>query len=409
MSELSGFSHHPFSKKAICLSGIALLFSLMIPLLPGWNFFLSHLLFFLVLFFCFFKTKLTVRDWLCFTIVVSFFLFNMFFSLRHGSDGRFLQDSIKLMLFGVGLFLYVKFFSGETTVFLLSKMLIFFAIFYFYYLIFVNDEPLFSYSGRLFVPLFGSPNVNGVFCGLSLLFLVRFKRFFNKYIFLLLIVFYSSVLVLGFSRAAIIGFIVAFSLLIKGRYFLMFLIFVFILSILALVFNDQYEFIPDWVFSKGDVVTDIQETGGSYRTIVWSVALDRFLGSPLNFLFGEGVSRVISVDLPRFSVNHPHNFYIFIALSYGVLALVVFLIFWLHRFILIISMFSSGGDRFYLAIIVFYSLIFLMDTHVLSSQYLIQHIMFLSLLFRKNMGKPLCSLFMRPTAMTKTRWRNGIA
>ncbi|MEX5354141.1 O-antigen ligase family protein [Pseudomonas juntendi] len=362
-------------------------FLAMVPLMEGWNFFYSHVLFLAFVFFIGFTTGVRRSRWLLgFLFLTILLLINFALALRGGTEGRFVQDSVKLALFFGSLFFVVNFFSNDFCSSMLRKIIILFPFVFIGYFLFVFDGNMFAYSGRLYSPLFGSPNVVGVFCALAIIYLVGYRKDFSILALCSLFCFYLTVLGLGFSRAAIIGLALSLFFIFRFRGALSFL-FVGIIFFVGLVAIDSiYPFIPDWVWQKGDVANDLEETGGSYRTLIWGLALERFASDPITFLFGEGVGRTITVAQYGFYVDHPHNFYIFLLLSYGIIFFLVFIFVWGRVCWRSVNYFMSG-QRFNFSLFLFYSLIFMMDTHVLSSQFFIMHVLFLSLLFRSNYTK----------------------
>lgn len=357
---------------------LSLLITMPVPIKTGWNFFFSHIFFLLfILYFFLNSNKYAIKKLAILTFLVLFLIFNLATSSRYGIEGRFLQDTVKSGILIISIFILATQLDKQRIEKLITNVIFAFIPIFIITTLSYSDD-IFSYSGRLYLPLLGSPNVLGVFCALSILFLLKAQ--ISRSLKLLLLLFYISILVLTFSRAAIIGFLLVlpFSLGLKRSTLL------FILSLTIAVFvasnSSILEQIPSWVISKGNVVQEIRETGGSARTSVWQHSLERFSTNPSNILIGEGAGRRIDIPEYGFFVDHPHNFYIFLSLSYGLPFLLLFLIFWLYH----LSQSIIRKEALKYSLMFFYTAIFLMDTHVLSSQFLVFHILLLAFIFNNR-------------------------
>ena len=366
---------------------LGFLFAVFVPVLDGWYLLWGHVFFIVWVLFRSVTKKITSRALLLFSVVFLLFVINFFLGVFNSEGHRFVQDSLKFFMLVYSVFVISQTCSRDDVVRALRVYCIVFPVYFLVFFLFFKEGDWFSYSGRMYDPLFGSPNVLGVFCSLAIIFLLRFGREMPFFIFLSLIGFYSFVLLMGFSRAAIISLLVALFFLVKRKSSLFFF-FGLILSGFLAVFAVGDLAVPDWVYTKSNIVEDIQSTGGSNRLMIWRMAIEMIVKDPITLFFGGGVGRVITTLGYGGVVDHPHNFYLFVAWGYGFLGFMVFILSWFYAFFMAFKASSRGVDSFSMALFVFYSLAFCMDTHILAGQYFVPHVFFLAMLFlsRNDVG-----------------------
>lgn len=382
------------SFRRLTLTALGASFVMFVPILSGWNFFWGHLVFLIwvagTCFFSILRSKSGALAYLSCTIFLLLFLIS---SLIQNQDLTGFPDTIKIFLLVFSVVVLVYSVERHTLVTVLSSALSVFPFVFLIYFLYLKTDGLFTYSGRLYDPLFGSPNVVGVFCGLALIFLFCFKERFFSLIWLFLVLFYLTVIFLGFSRAAILGVVLVFLWSSRRNIPALFSGFGVAAGIFAILFLFLASDLPGWVLQKANIISDIKETGGSNRLAIWSSVIDSLDHSPIGLIFGEGPGREV-YRLEYATVHHPHNFYLFVIWAYGMIGALIFLILWSAVFFRVflgsrrISKFSSG-------LFIYYSFMFIVDTHLVGGQYLTLHALFFALMLKLDVGsrdeKSLCS------------------
>lgn len=358
----------------------ALFVSFMVPLVPGLHFFVGHIVFLVFLFVYSFREGV---DYKVFVIGASVLLLLAGISILQiiffEVGVRFFNDNVKFF-FLLSLIVICLSMKSIYPIYRLIKHLVaIFPLIFLSYLIVVFDGSAFSYSGRFYVPYFASPNVLGVLCSLCIIYLWFFRSSYPVLLFYLLFFFYFCVLLLGFSRAAIIALFlsVAIAYGVRGLFGAFLLM---VLGMTCFLFLGYLDFLPNSIIEKANVIEDVRETGGSNRIGIWIDSISSQLGSLPELLIGGGPGRVIKILEYGGVVNHPHNFFIFLFWSYGIVFFMVFIVLWILFFIVVLNRNAGGEKRFLVSLFWFYSLIFMMDTHVLASQYIVFHSIFLSIL-----------------------------
>jgi O-antigen ligase len=139
---------------------------------------------------------------------------------------------------------------------------------------------------------------------------------------------------------------------------------------------DTYSF-P--VLYKFDLLTDITEKGGSYRFYVWNEALTQLISEPKAWVLGFGPGKVVTYLFgDNVPVYHPHNTFLFVLHSYGILAFILFVV-----LIMLLLRKVQKNDKIsnhYYPMVWYYIVIFIFDVHLSSSQFLVFHILLLALL-----------------------------
>lgn len=359
---------------------LGFLFAIFVPVLDGWYLMWGHVFFILWVFFSFVAKKITSRALFLFGVVFLLFVINFSVGVLNSEGHRFVQDSLKFFMLVYSVFVISQTCPRLDIVRILRVYCIVFPAYFLIFFLFFKEGDWFSYSGRMYDPLFGSPNVLGVFCSLAIIFLLRFRREMPFLLFLSLVGFYSIVLLMGFSRAAIISLLFALFFLVKRKLGLLFFLGL-ILSGFLVFFAVGDLAVPDWVYTKSNIVEDVQATGGSNRLMIWRMVVEMIVNDPIALFFGGGVGRVITTLEYGGVVDHPHNFYLFVVWGYGFFGLLVFIFSWSYAFFIAIRSSSRKVESFSIALLVFYSLAFCMDTHLLAGQYFIPHVLFLAMLF----------------------------
>lgn len=356
-----------------------------VPIFSGWNFFWGHLIFLMwvfgTCFFSFLHSKSGALSYLLCTLFLFLFLMS---SLVQNQDLKAFPDTIKIFLLIFSVVVLVYSVERGTLVAVLSSALSVFPLVFLIYFLFLKTDGLFSYSGRLYDPRFGSPNVVGVFCGLALIFLFYFKDKFFSLVWFFLVFFYLIVIFLGFSRAAILGVFLVFLWSSRKSILALFSVFGVAVGIFAMLFFLLASDLPGWVLQKANIISDIKETGGSNRLAIWSSVVNSLGHDPIGLIFGAGPGREV-YRLEYATVHHPHNFYLFVIWAYGVIGALIFLTLWSAVFFRVFfgsrkpSNFSSG-------LFIFYSFMFMVDTHLVGGQYLTLHALFFALMLKFDQG-----------------------
>ena len=355
------------------------------PIATGWNFFWGHIFFLIWVFLQpFVGRKITARKSIILLFVLSCFSVNILLTSSVFYEHRVLQDSFKVIILFISIFIIKECTSEDTVKEILKFCIILFPFIFSLYFTLIKGDDWFSYSGRLYDPLFGSPNVFGAFSALALLYLIFQRHLFPKPIFVSAVVFYTSLLLISFSRASIIALLIATALPFIKKISTA-IIFISIISISVVLFFSFQDALPEWVTTKANLINDIQETGGSNRLLIWKETLDSTISDPITMIFGGGPGRII-IDLQWASVDHPHNFYLFVFWAYGLVGLTIFLVYWLTVLRTTLRR-SAKGDQLSFSIFIFYTVAFLMDTHILSAQYLALHVLFLALISIRTQRK----------------------
>lgn len=363
---------------------LSIFFCAFIPIIPGWNFFYGHIFFALwcgwigVLSLNHNEAKKTLAAFSAILILTTFYCIHFYFS---GNEHRFSQDSAKIIFFLTLLAITTSASNTITLQILFRNFIILFPFVFAARFLFFKEGDWFEYSGRLYDDLFGSPNVVGTFCGLAIIFIIFYRAFLSQPARIALIIFYSLLIILGFSRSAIIATTLSVFLLFNIKIKLATLLFVTLLTTFLLLTDNQSLSGPDWILQKANILKDIAETGGSGRIHLWLLSIEKTFSNINIIFFGQGPGRVIEyMDYDKIA-DHPHNFYLFILLGYGLPSLVVFLVGWVFLLILAAKIYYKG-NKLPLSLIAFYSISFSFDTHILASQFIVPHILVLSILFQ---------------------------
>lgn len=375
------------NRKTLSLTILSLLFCAFIPIFPGWNFFYGHVFFWIWCSWIALKPLLNnnAKHFLpiaftAFSLLVLYLFHHYNFEPEH----RFAQDSAKIAFFILSLFATATAARKEDLYSLLIKFIIIFpAVFLVRFLIFKTDD-WFGYSGRLYDELFGSPNVVGTFSGIAIIFLLSNQSAkINLILRISLITFYASLIVLGFSRSAIIATALASLLLLDKKIILAAALSTAVLLLSLSLTNLEISYGPQWISQKADILGDLRETGGSGRVHLWILSIERLFSGADTLLFGQGPGRVIEyMDYGKIA-DHPHNFYLFTALGYGLPVFFAFLSGWTYSCYRAALLFIAG-NKLPLSISFFYGVSFIFDTHVLASQFIVPHVLAFSIFIRET-------------------------
>lgn len=356
-----------------------------ISLSPGTQFYASHIFFFLFLLFIALhraQKKISPTPLIYGTIFSIVFLLGIFSAHYNSPGDRVINDSIKLIYYAMGISVAITYLKLEDVRLLLSKIILVFPL---VFLIVISTYgELFTYSGRLFTDQTGSPNVLGVAAALSLMFILYEKEnLFGHTAKPILILFYTTLLVLTASRAAILAFLISYAIYCFG-----FIRSIFASSILLIIlfFISPYmSHLADSLslpaLHKFDLWTDLNEKGGSYRLDIWAESISQWANNSSAWLFGYGPGKVIMYLYGENdgAIYHPHNTFLFFLYSFGLFGFFAFTI-GLTSFLATAAT-RHPTNRPLHSFITFYLVIFFFDTHLTSSQFLVFHSLFICMLF----------------------------
>lgn len=359
-------------------TALAILFSLYIPIIPGFSLFFAHIFF---LIWVFFVGISNIRFISFNTLIISLFTFLLLILslwtliFTHMGD-RFMQDTIKIFMLIFSIMILSSFKQSKELMDILHKMIIILPIVIIFYIIFVHEGSLFTYSNRFYLEFFGSPNVLGLVAGLSIIIFLFFSRI-SIILKIFIITFYLTIIIAGFSRAVILGFTIALFTSKKGRY-----VFTILLILTSIVFVFLYItnifILPEWVLMKIGLTEGSVSVGNDERHIVWNATFLQIFDSTTSFLFGNNPGgEIVELGFDRIA-RHPHNTYLFSFWAYGIIGFIFFLV---NIIVMVKKTFQAKNYRqLRISLLVFYLIVFLVDTHILAGQFLIIHIFILSFL-----------------------------
>ena len=361
---------------------LAILFSLYIPFFPGFSLFFAHIFFIVWVFIvAISNARFISLNILLISIFAFFILVMSIYNVIFIDMGdRYIQDTIKIFMLVFSVIILSSFKSSHELMKILLGMIIILPIVIIFYIIFIHDGSLFTYSNRFYIKFFGSPNVLGLVAGLSLI-IIFFSTKISSIVKIFIIVLYAAIIILGFSRSVIIGLMLAMMTSKKGLYTLM-LVTTLIAIVLVILHITNIYILPDWVLMKIGLAEGAASIGNDERHIVWNATLLQIFDSTTSFLFGNTPGKEI-VELGYGKIaKHPHNTYLFSLWAYGLIGFIFFIF---SILVMIKNVFSSKEYRqMKISLLIFYLTVFLMDTHILAGQFLIIHIFILSFLFSKN-------------------------
>ncbi len=359
---------------------LAVAFSLYIPLKENFSFFYGHISFLIwIAIVLLINLKYLSKSILISTsITIILLLLTLWLALFINTGDRFIQDTIKIFIYIFSIIILSHFIKPQDLLEILLNMIILLPFILTYYIIFEMNTDLFSYADRLYLPYFGSPNVLGAVAALSIL--VLFNSFnISNIIKNILIIFYSSIIILGFSRAVILGLLAAIILDKKGRKVLIYLFLISLFSIIILLSFNIID-IPTWVYVKLGLLEGDVSIYQDARLIVWQATLQQIFNNSLSFILGSLPGKGVII-LPGHTemTMHPHNTYLFVIWAYGVIGFILFLL------SLTIAIHKLYNEKIYYrlkkALLIFYIIVFTMDTYILAGQFLIIHTLIWSFLF----------------------------
>ncbi len=358
---------------------LAILFSLYIPITSGFSLFFAHIFFLIWVSYIgisnirFISLNTIVVSWLAFSLLI--ISLSTLISIDMGS--RFIQDTVKVFILIFSIIILSNFKKSNELMEILIRMIIILPIVIIFYIIFVHDGSLFTYSNRFYIAFFGSPNVLGLVAGLSIVILFFFPRI-SIIIKTFIISIYLAIIIAGFSRAVILGLIIALFTSKKGRYILT--IFFILTSItLMLLLATDIIVLPEWVLMKIGLAEGSASVGNDERHIVWNATFLQIFNSTTSFLFGNNPGgEIVELGYDKIA-RHPHNTYLFALWAYGIIGF----IFFISSIAVVIRKTFLAKDyrHMRISLLVFYLVVFFMDTHILAGQFLLIHILILSFLF----------------------------
>ncbi len=164
----------------------------------------------------------------------------------------------------------------------------------------------------------------------------------------------------------------------KGRYIFTIVFILTSITLILLHITNIYV-LPEWVLMKIGLAEGAISIENDERHIVWNATFLQIFDSTTSFLFGNNPGREI-VELGYGKIaRHPHNTYLFILWAYGIIGFIFFI-----SSIAIVArktFFAKDYKQMKISLLIFYFIVFFLDTHILSGQFLVIHIFILSFLF----------------------------
>ena len=351
-----------------------------VPILPGMQFFISHIM--LLFFIVFSSFKVYKKDSVYVYLLISFLILLGVFlsSIFHGIGERFVSDYIKIVLYISGIVIISQAYSATYLSRVFATYIRYFPIIFIVIMFFNMGDDFFSYSGRFYLDVFGSPNAFGIVAGISLIYLIFNQEADSSslgIINILLIIFYLFILLITVSRGAVLGLLFVLIFTPYKKYLLLFLLFSVIAFLLFVSFID-ISTIESPIVNKLNLYEDFVEKGGSYRTLVWYEYISDFMFSPGAWLYGFGPGKVIMTHFgTEAPIYHPHNTYLYALHSFGLFGFFGFLY---YLYCLFSRLKVLSYHSVYLYMLLYYLFIFLIDVHLSSSQFIPMHVVVLAMI-----------------------------
>jgi hypothetical protein len=309
------------------------------------------------------------------------------------SQGREWEDSLKIVLLLVIMISVVELGRVEWTLHALILLIYIIPAVVMGYLITANSADLWSYSGRFYLPYFGSPNSFGIVCAIGIIVIVATRRSGRKLADCAIILAYAALMIVGTSRGALIALTVSMLALSTQKSWRLVLVSVLVGSALFVVYPYAFRGDGAQLPAKFDLVSDVHTSGGSGRVEIWSRVIDTVFAAPWSFMAGGGAGRVIGFTDSGAEINHPHNFFLFVAWAYGSVAFLAFVGLWSWVGMRIVYESINGGgynrqlNSLGIALWTLYSISFMVDCHVLAAQWIGFHGLALGLLVQIGLRK----------------------
>lgn len=368
---------------------------LYIPLMSDKNIFFSHayLIGFLIMLCHTYKKSISsVIEILIAIIILSLVLVS---AAYNGLGERFASDYIKICFYVFGVYFVSKSLPSEDLyriAYMLARLYILTMPLYMliYYL---QEGSLFSFSGRLYLDYYGSPNAFASVAGafLLVLFLSKDKVNYRDP----LIWAYLLILYLAFSRAVIVAiFFSTVIYLFMKRYnysqFIGYLLAAVLLVLSGALFVVMFKYGGSIDGVSSSVLTHAVEKGDSNRLYLWNLSIQQMLDAPSMWLFGFGPGQVLTEFVyggRSHLIYHPHNTYIYLIYSMGFIGGGGVIFMWLLAGRGALKKYNSQRNIKMIVLFVYYSLIFLFDVHLSASQVIPYHLFILAYLYSNDHHK----------------------
>lgn len=379
-------SKHSYIVNLLWYALIFLCITILSPVFPGVYF--SHIVSFaaIIIF-----TFVAIKNHGGHTLAVALkcFLFCVIFTLSamlNGVGERFYEESIKIILIIFGSYLLSRCCSYQTIKRYVTVMPCFFiiAVLLAYYRTDYHD--LFSYGSRIRIEEFGSPNTLGLIATLNLI--VAHTCISNKYLKYTVIPLLVSLLVITFSRSALICYFVGLYF-VYGVKSLRFVIPCLLIAvILVFVFLDTIAiYIPFLakysLLERYNILMDISETGGTGRFQIWTELLKFWLLHPMAWFAGFGPGSIkLSLELSGDYIVSAHSMVVSVIYYFGIIGFLL-LVTYLARLTIKLNRFSKDcREKHAILGVLIVSGIF--DATMLASQATFYMIVFLALVITKQ-------------------------
>lgn len=363
-----------------------------IPLIEGRQFFVSHALLIALIGVFFIRGySIESRKFQTYTfIVAAIFGASLLSGVYHGLGPRVQNDTTKLLMYAFGIFGMSRLLTSDQLFQVLRvapMVLVLYCV-----TEAAGSDDLFAVSGRFVLENTGSSNTLGAMLAVSSLPLML-SEYPTKQRLLVVATLFGvlALLMLSFSRASIIGLGVAVVLALPNRKLLLVAPAAIIGGLLvASMVIDLGEFIENAdVLKKANLVEWLTERRSVNRLTIWSTILGQYINTPTAWPFGFGPGSV-EYYVPSFTVYlnqskylySPHSNFIGSLFYFGAvgLAMLCYLLVFAHRR----ADTSLHHRRLKIAIFWFYLVTFALDSHILSSQGMFIHTMFLSFLMSSS-------------------------
>jgi len=409
-----------FTKPTVCaVLGFAAIF-LDFPILPERQFFVSHLIVIglvagLFVQGLFVEPRLFQR-YLFYVAVL--FVPSIFMAYYHVPGNRFSNDTVKLLIYALGVFALSRMLTTEMIVNVIRWMP--YALAAYCLTESLTSENVFTFGGRFTLDNTGSSNTVGAMLALAVLPLWLLAEKGKRKIFALAAgVILIAFLMLSFSRASMIGLGVAIVAAVPIKRLVFLGPLVLAVSIIALsMFVDLGGFVENAdVLNKANLMQDIVDRRSSSRLDIWYTLITHYRDTPTAWLFGFGPGSV-EYYVPSFTsylnlskyLYGPHSNFVGSLYYFGIVGFAGFLALLATAYRNAVE--STNYRQFKIAVLAFYVATSALDSHILASQGMFVHMFFIALLFsdstrdmarrlvRENAKRTAASRF-RTSAMTR--------
>jgi hypothetical protein len=370
-----------FTRPSLCVLLVVAGIFLDIPILPEKQFFISHAIIIAVL------VTLFVRGlWIESRVFQRYVLYvvlaiapGVAMVALYGTGERFSSDTVKLLVYAFGVFALARMLTADMLCRLIR--IIPFALATYCVVETMSAENVFTFAGRFALENTGSANTIGAMLALSILpvWLADYPREWRVPV-VLVGVTLIAMLGLTFSRANIIGLSIAVLVSVPvWRMVVVGPITVFLALLVASLFVEL-----------GGLVERTQRSSVG-RLAIWQTLLGKLYETPMAWMFGFGPGSV-EFYVPSFTVYlnqskylySPHSNFVGSLYCFGVYGFGLFVAL-LYRVYRKIETAKDYG-RLKRAIGAFYLVTFMLDSHILASQGMFIHLVFMAFLMSDSVS-----------------------